>query len=129
MSNPDNNFDFAGAGFILLNLGHRDDQFRVSGQASGSQPLSNITFNSTTGATSFHVAESPTTGVRNINFSGNVINDNSGNAIGFTGTWEGTRLPIIPKSDARVHPTAIGVIPTPFEVKGLWAAVIDRNQI
>jgi hypothetical protein len=128
MSNPDNNFDFAGAGFILLSLDIGTISSGSLSDASGSQPLSNITFNSTTGATSFHVAESPTTGVRNINFSGNVINDDSGNAIGFTGTWEGTRLPIIRESDARSAP-AIGVIPTPFEVKGLWAAVIDRDQI
>lgn len=128
MSNPDNNFDFAGAGFILLSLDIGTISSGSLSDASGSQPLSNITFNSTTGATSFHVAESPTTGVRNINFSGNVINDGSGNAIGFTGTWEGTRLPIIRESDARSAP-AIGVIPTPFEVEGLWAAVIDRDQI
>jgi hypothetical protein len=58
----DNQFDFAGAGFILLNLDIGTISAGSLSDASGSQPLSNITFNSTTGATSFHVAESPTTG-------------------------------------------------------------------
>ena len=53
-----------------------------------------------TGAVSFDAAESPTIGARNIKFSGNVINDGSGNAIGFTGTWQGIRVPVIVEESA-----------------------------
>ena len=103
MSNPDNNFDFAGAGFVLLSLDIGTTSSGSLTDGSGFQPLSNITFDGTTGATSFAVAESPTIGVRNIKFSGNVINDGSGNAIGFTGTWQGIRVPVIVEefSDSR----------------------------
>jgi hypothetical protein len=139
MSNPDNNFDFAGAGFILLSLDIGTTSSGSLTDGSGFQPLSNITFDGTTGAISFAVAESPTIGVRNIKFSGNVINDGSGNAIGFTGTWQGLRVPVIVEesatADAQSAPAkreepAIGVAPPVFfDVQGLWAAVVDRDEI
>ena len=40
MSNPDNNFDFAGAGFILLSLDIGTISSGSLSDASGSQPLS-----------------------------------------------------------------------------------------
>jgi hypothetical protein len=139
MSNPDNNFDFAGAGFILLSLDIGTTSSGSLTDGSGFQPLSNITFDGTTGAVSFAVAESPTIGVRNIKFSGNVIDDGSGNAIGFTGTWQGVRVPVIieesataaaQSAPAKPEKPALRVFPPPiFDVGGSWAAVVDRDQI
>ena len=139
MSNPDNTFDFAGAGFILLGLDVGTISSGTLSDGSSSQQLSNITFNDATGAISFDVAESPTIRVRNIKFSGKVIDDDSGNAIGFTGTWQGVRVPIIREESATATaqsaPTkpkepALGVVPPPiFDVGGSWAAVVDRDQI
>jgi hypothetical protein len=139
MSNPDNNFDFAGAGFILLSLDIGTISSGALSDGSSSQPLGNITFDDATGAISFDVAESPTIRVRNIRFSGNVINDDSGNAIGFTGTWQGVRVPIPVEESATAAaqsaPTkreepALGVLPPPiFDVWGSWAAVVDRDEI
>lgn len=139
MSNANNNFDFAGAGFILLSLDVGTTSVGTLSDGSSSQPLSNITFDDATGAISFHVAESPTIRVQNIRFSGNVINDDSGNAIGFTGTWQGVQMPVIIEESAtaaaqsapakRKEP-ALGVFPPPiFDVGGFWAAVIDRDEI
>jgi hypothetical protein len=139
MSNPDNNFDFAGAGFILLSLDVGTTSVGELSDGSSSQPLSNITFDDATGAISFDVDESPTIGVRNITFSGNVISDDSGNAIGFTGTWQGFRAPVIfeesatasaQSAPAKREEPARGRFPRPiFDVEGSWAAVIDRDQI
>jgi hypothetical protein len=139
MSNPDNNFDFAGAGFILLSMDVGTTSVGTLSDGSRSQPLSKITFDDATGAISFDVAESPTIGVRNITFSGNVINDDSGNAIGFTGTWQGVRVPVIieesataaaQSAPAKREEPALGVLPPPiFDVGGSWAAVVDRDQI
>jgi hypothetical protein len=140
MSNPDNNFDFAGAGFILLSLDVGTTSVGSLSDGSSSQPLGNITFDDATGAISFDVAESPTIGVRNITFSGNVINDDSGNAIGFTGTWQGVRVPVIIEESARAaapsapvkrEGPALRVSPPPIfdDVGGSWAAVVDRDQI
>ena len=138
MSNPDNNFDFAGAGFTLLSLDIGTTSSGSLTDGSGFQPLSNITFNDRTGAVSFGVAESPTISVRNIKFGGNVISDGSGNAIGFTGTWQGLRVPVIVEesatADAQSAPAkreepALGVVPPFFNAQGLWAAVVDRDEI
>jgi hypothetical protein len=123
MTNPiDNQFDFAGVGFTVLDL----DTGKIAGgsilDGTEFQPLTEVTFNDATGVVSFRVATSRTVGVRNISFTGNVIDDSAGNAIGFTGTWKGERIPVI------AEPTA-AVTPPPDVVEGLWAAVVDRHQI
>jgi hypothetical protein len=86
------------------------------------QPLSDVTFNNATGVISFRVAKSRTGGVQNISFTGNVIDDSSGNPIGFTGAWKGERIPIV------AAPVA-AIVPPVDVVEGLWAAVVDRDQI
>jgi hypothetical protein len=133
MSNPDNSFYFAGVGFTQLNLTIGTTNYGTLSDGSNSQLLSNITFDDATGAVSFDVGESPTN-VRSITFSGNVINDDSGYAIGFTGTWQGVRMPIIMEESAaaaaksgpaiREEP-ALGIFPPPiYDVGGSWAAVV-----
>jgi hypothetical protein len=124
MTNPINNvYDFAGVGFTLLDL----DTGKISGGSLSDgtefRPLSDVTFNNATGVISFRVAKSRTVGVQNISFTGNVIDDSSGNAIGFTGAWKGERIPIV------TAPAAAAIVAPVDVVEGLWAAVVDRDQI
>jgi hypothetical protein len=125
MTNPINNrYDFAGVGFTLLDL----DTGKISGGSLSDgtefQPLSDVTFDNATGVISFRVAKSRIVGVHNISFTGNVIDDSAGNAIGFTGAWKGERIPII------AAPAAAAGVPPPVDVvEGFWAAVVDRDQM
>jgi hypothetical protein len=124
MTNPINNlFDFAGVGFTLFDL----DTGIISGGSLSDgaefQPLSDVIFNNATGVISFRVGKSQTAGVQNISFTGDVIDDSSGNAIGFTGAWKGERIPIVTAPAAAIVPPLVDV------VEGRWAAVVDRDQI
>jgi hypothetical protein len=121
-----NNFVFAGVGFTLLSLDTGTVNVGSLSDGSSIQPLSNVTFDGATGAISFYVPDSPTAGVNDITFSGNTISDDFGNAIGFTGTWAGWRVER-EEPALRVHPPRPG--PPIFEVGGLWAGVIDRDEI
>jgi hypothetical protein len=135
MNNPDGNFDFAGIGFTLLSLdvGTISDGTLLGGSLS--QPLGSVTFDNATGAISFSAAKSPA-GVEDIAFAGNAIADDSGNVIGFTGTWQGVRVPIIVEELATVaahrgrverEKPALGITRPPFfDASGSWAAVADH---
>jgi hypothetical protein len=119
-------FYFAGLGFTTLDVNIVSGGIS-SGQLSNqsySQPCSDISYDSTTGQVGFAVAESQQL-VRNILFTGNVINDGSGNPVGLSGTWKGDRVIVI-----RTEGAALPVQPPPstLTVEGYWAAVLEPQQ-
>jgi hypothetical protein len=113
MTNVSGSFYFAGLGFTTLDVNLVTGGIS-NGQLSNqsfSQPCSDISYDSATGQVSFAVAESQEL-VRNILFTGNVIND-GGEPVGLSGTWKGDRVIVI-----RTEGPAL-------TVEGYWAAVLQ----
>lgn len=129
ITNPDTSYYFAGLGFTVLNLSIGDRNAGSLVNQSLTQNLSDISFDNATGAISFAVAESPEL-VRDIQFTGNAITDDSGSAIGFAGTWKGERVTIIRSATGAEHangPRQEEALPGPLTpglaVQGYWSAV------
>jgi hypothetical protein len=122
MSNPTGTYYFAGLGFSAFSLDIPGPPFINHGSLSDqsfTQPCDDVSYDSATGQLSFVVAESPEL-VRDILFTGNVIIDGSGNAVGFSGTWKGDRVIVI-KTEGAALP--LQPPPSDLTVEGYWAAV------
>lgn len=128
------NYSFAGLGFSELDVDTASTLGNVLLNQSQSvrQPLTNMSYDNTTGKISFVVAESPEN-IRGISFAGNAITDASGNTVvGFSGTWTGERVVVVEEAvqtakSAPIQksaPHVSAVPPNALTVKGYWSAVI-----
>ena len=86
MSNPYGNYTFAGLGFASLYF-PLEDTGSLS-PAQGNILISNKTYTDATGVVTFSAGQSPA-GVTDLNFTGNIILDLSGNVTAIAGTWTG----------------------------------------
>jgi len=138
INNPTADYNFAGLGFTALSLDVRDpshiNQGAITNQ-SFTQQLSNISFNNSTGAISFAVAQSPEL-VRNIQFTGTAFTDSSGQyVVGFTGTWTGQRILLnrsahAARREGTAHKGAAFQIQPPnnsLNVEGYWSATLGTE--
>ena len=135
MGEPNGNYRFAGVGFTGLSLDFGTTNSQLKKQAS-SQPLNNLTYDGATGRLSFQVTESPAN-VKGISFTGNIINDVSGNLAGLAGTWKGERALVVEgatrtaeRAPGAHQQSALRATPPPsgLTVEGSWAAILNERE-
>ena len=122
-------YAFSGVGFTDLFTTGTGSSGSVSNQSitqpgntSFSQPLSNLTFDSATGAISFSVPESPAN-IRNVSFVGTVTNAVSGILTGMTGTWTGESVLVVEESERTTEQSRrVNRPPIGTATKGIWVA-------
>jgi hypothetical protein len=95
--------------------------------------LADISYDNATGKISFAVPDSQEQ-IRDITFTGNVINDDTGLSVGISGTWTCERVPVIrtahdvERSKSVHKEPAFGAPPgSSSTVQGYWSAVLDQN--
>lgn len=138
MSNPSGDYGFAGLGFTGLRLQPEGSQYiaNLSDAQGSSTPTSAATYTDATGLVTFSASESPA-GVTDLNFTGNIILDLSGNVIAIAGTWTGRTIlkvfpgPAAPAASAQAEPAIqrIGPIGPILQAHGSWAAFNRQNII
>lgn len=126
MSNPYGGYAFAALGFTDLNLDPGGAGYLTSAQ--GTIFTTFATYTDATGVVTFSVGESPA-GVTDLNFTGNIILDLSGNVAAIAGTWTGrnplivSTKPAAPAASAHAESAAHGIVPPSIlEAHGSWAA-------
>jgi hypothetical protein len=135
MSNPSGDYAFAGLGFTGLRFfqdGTKYIGYLYYGQGA-STAISNPTYTDATGVVTFGAGESPA-GVADLNFTGNIILDMSGNVTAIAGTWTGRSfisvLPAVAASAAaQADIRKIGPIIPILQSHGAWAAFNRQNII
>jgi hypothetical protein len=130
MSNPSGDYMFAGLGFIGLRFFQDGSQYVGNlDYEDGFIEISSGTYTDATGGVTFSAAESPA-GVVDLNFTGNIILDLSGNVTAIAGTWTGRAvLSNAPPAAAHAEP-AIRRPPIPIlQANGAWAAFNRQNII
>jgi len=136
MSNPSGDYGFAGLGFTGLRLQPEGSQYNASLSSAQVTTSSAATYTDATGVVTFTAGESPA-GVTDLNFTGNIILDLSGNVIAIAGTWTGRTIlkvfpgPAAPAASAQAEPAIqrIGPIGPILQVHGSWAAFNRQNII
>jgi hypothetical protein len=138
MSNPSGDYEFAGLGFTGLRLQPEGSQYiaNLSYAQGGSTATSAATYTDATGAVTFSAGESPA-GVTDLNFTGNIILDLTGNVTAIAGTWTGRSIlkvfpgPAAPAASAQAAPAIqrIGPIGPILQAHGSWAAFNRQNII
>lgn len=125
MSNPYGDYGFAGLGFTSLHL-TEDGSDLSSAQVSAAS--SGTTYTDATGVVTFSADQSPV-GVTNLNFTGNIILDLSGNVIAIAGTWTGrshlnvSAKPAAAAASAHAEPAVHGIGPVSIlQAHGSWVA-------
>jgi hypothetical protein len=131
MSNPSGDYTFSGLGFTALRFfpdGSQYIGYLYYGEGSA-LAVSGATYTDATGVVTFSAGESPA-GVVDLNFTGNVILDMSGNVNGISGAWTGRAvLANAPPAAAHAEPgiPRRPVIPI-LQANGAWAA-FNRQDI
>jgi hypothetical protein len=137
MANPSGDYSFAGLGFTALRFNPDGSQwigylyFPDGGaQTGGNEPISNATYTDATGVVTFSAGTSPEF-IRDLNFTGNVILDPSGNVTAIAGTWTGRAFvfPILGKAAPAAEPATQKVPQYTVPVSGAWAAFNRQNTI
>jgi hypothetical protein len=139
MSNPSGDYSFAGLGFTGLRFGldgSQYDGYLYYGEGSATA-ISGPTYTDATGVVTFGVGESPA-GVSDLNFTGNVILDLTGDVIAIAGTWTGRSLIHAPveaataeaaTADPVTKKIGIGPIIPILQAHGSWSAFNRQNTI
>jgi hypothetical protein len=122
---------FAGLGFIGLRFFQDGSQYVGNlDYEDGFIEISGGTYTDATGLVTFSAAKSPA-GVVDVNFTGNVILDLSGNVTAIAGTWSGEK--VLPLSNAPPAAHAEPPIPRPptpiQQANGAWTAFNRQNII
>jgi hypothetical protein len=131
MSDPSGDYTFSGLGFTGLRFYQNFSQYigyLYYGEGSHIE-LSGATYTDATGVVTFSAGESPA-GVVDLNFTGEVILDMSGNVTGIAGTWTGRAvLSNAPPAAAHAEPSIPRPIIPILQAHGAWAAFNRQNII
>jgi hypothetical protein len=137
MSSPVGDYSFAGLGFTSLQFSLEGSQYVGSlSYGDSSIAISGATYTDATGVVTFSAGESPG-GVADLNFTGNLILDLSGDVIAIAGTWTGrsfihTPAAAAPAASAHAEPAirkGIGPNIPILQAHGAWAAFNRQNSI
>ena len=130
MSNPSGDYTtFVGLGFTALLVRPDGSQYigyLYYGGEGASIPISNATYTDATGVVTFGAAAS-STGVGDLNFTGNIILDMNGNVTAMTGTWTGRYFINAPVVVGRATPAIHSIGPI-LHANGGWIA-FNRQDI
>ena len=140
MSNPTGDYGFAGLGFTALRLLQEDGSkwigYLYYGGEGSTVTISGATYTDATGVVTFGAGASPA-GIRELNFTGNVILDMSANVTAIAGTWTGRAFINAPVAADLAAPAPAPAEPAihkigqiiPILAHGAWTAFNRQNII
>jgi len=136
MSNPSGDYTFAGLGFTALRFFQDGSQYigYLYWEDGRTTAISGATYTDATGAVTFSAGDSPL-GITDLNFTGNIILDMSGNVTAIVGTWTGrsfifAQVAAAPAAAEPAEPAIrrIGPIIPIVQAHGMWGA-FNRQDI